>query len=156
MYCNCFRKSARRRGTARDVAGTNRDDDAIVTCTIHRRRVGASIIADAAPNESAFSRPESLRLRPRAPRVVPRPRVRRRAFAYRAFSPSARSTALKMRSIFTGSSTYPSPRVNFECTNSPATLTSSAPLVVGVGSAATEARGNFATMARSIAVAKRR
>jgi hypothetical protein len=35
-------------------------------------------------------------------------------------------------------------------------LTSSAPLVVGVGSAATEARGNFATMARSIAVAKRR
>jgi hypothetical protein len=148
--------SARRRGTARDVAGTKRDDDAIATRAIRRRRVGASIIADAAPNESAFSRPESLRLRPRAPRVVPRSRARRRAFAYRAFAPSARSTALRMRSIFTGSSTYPSPRVNFECTNSPATVTSSAPLVVGVGAAATEACGNFATTARSIAVAKRR
>ena len=141
MNCNCFQKSARRRGTARDVAGTNRDD-AIVTCTIHRRRVGASIIADAAPNgigvfasrvTSAFvpARRASFRDRARAagrayaafaPSARSAARGTRSIFTgssararspTRAFAPSARSTARRMRSIFTGSSTYPSPRVNF-------------------------------------------
>lgn len=127
--------------------------------TSHRER---RVARDVSSSTRRFARSVNARPLRRASHTHPPPAVARamrddaRRTIHRAPTPSADATASRMRSIFSGESTYPSPFVSLEWINVPPTDTSSAPEVVGVGSMRTVARGNFAAIARSMAVAKRR
>jgi hypothetical protein len=131
----------------------------LMSLTSHRER---RVARDVLSSTRRFARPVNARPLRRASHTHPSPAVARamrgdaRRTIHRAPTPSADATASRMRSIFSGESTYPSPFVSLEWINVPPTDTSSAPEVVGVGSIRTVARGNFAAIARSMAVAKRR